>query len=239
MIFFRLKEGAEKYKLDQEMVFETPTNYNLYHYPLSIDGNMLALSVANEVFIYTQEKKKWKRESLVLPSNGDYAGYVASSVGLSGGHLLFATTRDVNAHDFTSCARETPAPTPTLVVTFSPTSPPTETEAVVTLPPTAFPTSSPTPLPTAMPTPLPTQKVTASPTTGPQGDCVMLDVSVSLDQYPSDTRWEIKSKKQNKQIIAESRPYDNSLMFLPDSQSVCLEEGEYEFTIYDKYGDGM
>jgi len=385
LFFFRLQtrgDEGSKYFLSQEMSFRNRPN--LFQYPLSMDANMMALSVENEIYIYTlgKDDQEWKRESVVLPSKGDYAGDVSASVAISEGWLLIAQRRDVNAHDFTGCARESSAPSP--MPTFTPTTMPsitprrptcvlvnllfdnypkdtswkiqdvsdgylmaqspaydedlTDVSSPVCLPdgdyaftisdvrgdgmcckwgegsynvtstmgeliarggayglnettsfkmpfdpdnpvstvpgatnkptlsptlkPTLLTTSSPTPKPTPLPTPKPnplptieptvpptpkpivpptpppTEKVTAPPTVGPPDACYTLDVTVTLDQYPSDTRWEIIPQGQT-EVLFTSRQYDNTFMFLPDTQSVCLEEGTYDFVIYDVYGDGI
>ena len=96
------------------------------------------------------------------------------------------------------------------------------------------------------PTPNPTELITAPPTVSPRPpptpaalDCYTLDISVTLDQYPTDTRWEIIPQGQIA-AVATSVPYVASQAFLPaELQSVCLPEGMYDFTIYDVYGDGM
>ena len=74
--------------------------------------------------------------------------------------------------------------------------------------------------------------------TAEQPDCFTLDVTVVLDQYPSDTTWEIIPRGSGVPIY-KSIPYDASLASQSNTQSVCLPEGTYDFIIYDVYGDGM
>lgn len=118
--------SKQQYYLTQEVSFENePT---LYDYQLSVNKNMLTLAVNNEVHVYTQDNssstRRWKRESIILESDGDYGGYIGAAVGVSDGHLMVATKREVNSHDFTGCAlSESAAPThkPTRTPTVSPT----------------------------------------------------------------------------------------------------------------------
>lgn len=351
--------SKQQYYLTQEVSFENEPS--LYDYQLSVDKNMLTLAVNNEVHVYTQDNgastKRWKRESIILETEGDYGGYIGAAVSVSDGHLMVATKREVNSHDFTGCAlsdsavpTRKPTRTPTVTPTTSPGSPtclfvnlvfdnypadtswkiedqvdglvlsqspgydasltdissrvclpsgnyaftiadqygdgmccqwgegsynvtttkgdvivlggsygfeerttftmpydpatpfvdassPTPKPVIVTPAPTAPPTSKPTPKPTQqtvtvpVPVPVPVETPAAE-------DCFTLDVTVTLDQYPSDTTWEI-IPQGSKVAFYNSIPYDVSQAFTPDTQSVCLPEGMYDFVIYDVYGDGM
>ena len=65
----------------------------MYKYPLAMDGNVLVMSVANDAFVYTRgrdndnndhdDNNEWRRESMVLPSDGNYTGYSSASLLLS------------------------------------------------------------------------------------------------------------------------------------------------------------
>jgi hypothetical protein len=344
-----------KYFRSQEMAFDSIAS--LYEYPVDMDANMLMLAVENDVYIYTQDQysKQWTRENVVLKSNGDYAGYVGADVAVSDGRLMISNKQEVDAYDFTGCARASAAPSviptfsPTVTPTVTPGSPgaptciavnlefdtyPADTSWVIEdvfsgsvverspafdanaesdstrvclpdgtyafiisdvyqdgmccqwgdgsyevtsedgdviasggefgasertefempfdpqgpIPATPSPTARPTPSPTQAavpvtpePTPSPTPNPTPSPTPNPveeEGDCYTLDVTVNLDQYAPDTTWEIIPQGESLAIY-NSIPYDASLAFTEDTQSVCLPEGTYDFTIYDVYGDGM
>ena len=190
--------------------------------------NMMTLSVGNEVNVYTRDpttSQEWVREPFVLESAGDYAGYRAASVALSGGHVLVAQTEEIHAYDFTGCVRESAAPsydpnTAAMLEAFSALGQTTATSTI----------SSPA---TSNPTPSPTQAPTV------QMDCSTLDVIVSLDAHPSFIRWELVGFPQGlSTAVAISAPYGNSLAFTTDTRSICLTEGIYQFTIYDDYGDG-
>lgn len=129
--------------------------------------------------------------------------------------------------------------TPTVPQTPPPTPKPTLAPSVKPTPaPTPNPiTSTPTPKPV---TPSPTPNPTVPPVATPTDDCTghTLDVTVVLDQYPTDTTWEIIPQGSGVPFYS-SIPYDANLAFQPSTQSVCLPEGTYDFIIYDVYGDGM
>jgi hypothetical protein len=64
------------YVLDQEMGFRVVKD--LYEYPTTMDANMLSLSVANDVFVYSRSSStdwKWKRENIVLEAQGEFASF--------------------------------------------------------------------------------------------------------------------------------------------------------------------
>jgi hypothetical protein len=227
--FYRRED--QEFVLNQELSFQSISNPDpLYEYPLRMDAstNMMTLSVGNEVHVYTRDpttSQEWVREPFVLESVGDYAGYRAASVALSGGHVLVAQTDEIHAYDFTGCVRESAAPsydpnTAAMLEAFSALGQTTATST----------TSSPT---TSNPTPLPTQAPTV------QMDCYTLNVIISLDAHPSFIRWELVGFPQGlSTAVAISAPYGDSLAFTTDKRSVCLTEGIYQFTIYDDYGDG-
>jgi hypothetical protein len=91
--------------------------------------------------------------------------------------------------------------------------------------------------PTTIPPSFATSPTTQSPTV--YQDCNLLDVIVTLDQHPSDIRWEIVGSRQGfNTIVAVSPPYDDSMAYSTDTQRFCLVDGTYQFSIYDDYGDG-
>ena len=77
---------------------------------------------------------------------------------------------------------------------------------------------------------------------GPDGaaaaGCAPLDVSVTLDQYPTDTRWEVVAEGADA-VAAAYGPYLEDQAYATVDVSVCLDPGAYEFRIFDVYGDGM
>ena len=110
-----------------------------------------------------------------------------------------------------------------------------------------FPTPKPTTLQPTPSTPNPTPAPTTLQPTPKPTSCYTLDVKITLDQYPADTRWEIVPAQQEGEsssvassAIVTSPPYDDSLQYkAADIVSMCLPEGMYDFIIYDVYGDGM
>jgi hypothetical protein len=90
--------------------------------------------------------------------------------------------------------------------------------------------------PPTIPPSFATSPTTQSPTVRPE--CNVLDVIVTLDQHPPDIRWEIVGSRQGfSTIVAVSLPYDASMAFTTDTQSFCLVDGTYQFSIYDDNGD--
>ena len=62
-----------------------------------------------------------------------------------------------------------------------------------------------------------------------------ISVDILTDKRPIDTTWKIKSMNLNQTILAGG-PYSLTDLY---RTGTCLEFGDYLFTIYDKYGDGM
>ena len=65
-------------------------------------------------------------------------------------------------------------------------------------------------------------------------ECIDLSVKLNFDMYPQDTRWDIT---QGGAVAVASLPYAAGT--LEDEQELCLPSGDYVFTIYDVYQDGM
>jgi hypothetical protein len=80
------------------------------------------------------------------------------------------------------------------------------------------------PTPNCMPIPPPTQ-------------CVPALVNINLDQFQSETTWEIKDSTGV--LIATGGPYPNAPDYEPQFHPVCIPTGQLTFTIYDSYGDGL
>ena len=62
---------------------------------------------------------------------------------------------------------------------------------------------------------------------------------MTLEQYPTDSRWEIIPQGQIAAVATSVRYVESQASLPAEVQSVCLLEGMYDFTIYDVYGDGM
>ena len=71
----------------------------------------------------------------------------------------------------------------------------------------------------------------------PTGPCVPAMVNINLDQFQSETTWDIKDT--NGVILAAGGPYTNAPDYEPQFEPVCLPTGNLTFTIYDSYGDGL
>ncbi len=59
--------------------------------------------------------------------------------------------------------------------------------------------------------------------------------TIILDQYPTETTWDLKDNAGG--IVYSGGPYVTAGSV--DTETFCLVDGNYTFTIYDSYGDGM
>jgi len=68
-------------------------------------------------------------------------------------------------------------------------------------------------------------------------DCngALLDFSLTLDNYPSETAWQITA--DNGAIIAEGNDYNTAGETIENE--ICFEDGCYSFFISDSFGDGI
>ena len=62
-----------------------------------------------------------------------------------------------------------------------------------------------------------------------------LVLTMNLDQYPEETTWELKDNTGA--VVYAGGPYVTAGS--TDTETFCLPDGGYTFTIYDSYGDGM
>lgn len=60
-----------------------------------------------------------------------------------------------------------------------------------------------------------------------------VSLEIAFDAYPEETTWEVT---QGGVVVDSGGPYDGETSF---SKDWCLESGDYEFTIYDAFGDGI
>ena len=70
-----------------------------------------------------------------------------------------------------------------------------------------------------------------------QGPCTPTLININLDQYPSETTWDIQDSLGN--VLISGGPYSNVPNYQPQFITNCLPPGELSFTIYDLYGDGL
>ncbi|MDY0216668.1 MAG: T9SS type A sorting domain-containing protein [Bacteroidales bacterium] len=66
-------------------------------------------------------------------------------------------------------------------------------------------------------------------------DPVDVQIIIKTDAFPSETTWEIKEQVPPAFVAAVGGPYTQQT----NTQTLCLEQICYNFTIYDAYGDGM
>ena len=71
----------------------------------------------------------------------------------------------------------------------------------------------------------------------PIGPCVPAIVNINLDQFQSETTWEIKDSTGS--LLHAGGPYSQAPDYQPQFETVCLPLGNLTFTIYDSYGDGL
>ena len=64
------------------------------------------------------------------------------------------------------------------------------------------------------------------------GDSLLLDLLT--DNYGDETSWEICNS--NAQVVASGSGYASNTEYI---SHICLPDGDYTFTIYDSYGDGI
>jgi len=70
-----------------------------------------------------------------------------------------------------------------------------------------------------------------------QGYCENTLININLDQYPSETTWDIQDSLGN--VLVSGGPYTNVPNYQPQYINYCLPVGNMAFTIYDLYGDGL
>ena len=71
----------------------------------------------------------------------------------------------------------------------------------------------------------------------PPGSCVPAIVNINLDQFQSETTWDIKDSTGS--LLYAGGPYSTAPDYQPQFETVCLPIGNLTFTIYDAYGDGL
>ena len=67
--------------------------------------------------------------------------------------------------------------------------------------------------------------------------CEDATIQINLDQYPSETSWEIKDTSGN--VLFYHGSYAGTPFYQPQVYTLCLPVGPLEFTIFDLYGDGL
>ena len=67
--------------------------------------------------------------------------------------------------------------------------------------------------------------------------CEDATIQINLDQYPSETSWEITDTSGN--VLFYHGSYAGAPFYQPQVYTLCLPVGPLEFTIFDLYGDGL
>ena len=62
-------------------------------------------------------------------------------------------------------------------------------------------------------------------------------LTITLDQYPSETTWEVTDESSN--IVASGGPYDAAQQFTTIQEELCLVAACYTLTFFDTFGDGI
>jgi len=68
-------------------------------------------------------------------------------------------------------------------------------------------------------------------------NCVPTTIVINLDQYQSETSWDIKDSTGS--IVADGSGYWSQVDYANVLEPRCLPSGPLTFTIYDSYGDGL
>jgi len=71
----------------------------------------------------------------------------------------------------------------------------------------------------------------------PTGPCVPAILNINLDQYQSETTWEIHDSTGS--LLYAGGPYTQAPDYQPQFENVCLPTGGVTLTMYDSYGDGL
>jgi hypothetical protein len=71
----------------------------------------------------------------------------------------------------------------------------------------------------------------------PTSSCTPAMVNINLDQFQSETTWEIHDSTGS--LLYAGGPYSQAPDYQPQFEPVCLPTGNITFTIYDPYGDGL
>ncbi len=64
-----------------------------------------------------------------------------------------------------------------------------------------------------------------------------LTLSIVLDNYPSETTWQITD--ENDAVLASGGPYSGFSSGTLVTEDICLPEACYTFTVFDSFGDGI
>ena len=71
----------------------------------------------------------------------------------------------------------------------------------------------------------------------PPVNCVPAVLNINLDQFQSETSWEIHDSSGT--LLYAGGPYSTAPDYQPQFENVCLPVGQISLTMYDSYGDGL
>ncbi len=64
-----------------------------------------------------------------------------------------------------------------------------------------------------------------------------LTLSITLDNYPAETTWNITDNSNN--VLVSGGSYSNQPPYTTVNEQICLTDGCFSFNIFDSYGDGI
>jgi len=64
-------------------------------------------------------------------------------------------------------------------------------------------------------------------------ECPDLFLNITFDDYPGETSWQVADADGN--VVADGDGYSGD----PISENICVCPGDYTFTIFDSFGDGI
>jgi endonuclease I len=76
--------------------------------------------------------------------------------------------------------------------------------------------------------------VTEPPTEPPVAECIDVALTLTTDNYGSETSWQISDAQDN--VVLSGGNYQSNAQY---AANTCLNAGTYELTVNDSYGDGM
>jgi len=207
---------------------------------LALDDDILVIGEEKETHVYSDQNGVFEK-SLSLNQ-----GYKLVQIS---GRSLIAVTYEAEVHAFAidDCTQAMPTQTPS--ASSSPTklssSSPSTSESPSQSPsessfPSARPSSSARPSESFAPSTLPSSSARPSTSSSPTETCYWIDVSVDFDSDSNETSWDVQRINDvgdNIVVKTYQGTYDDQYMLR--QESMCLEEGQYQFTIYDSYGDGL
>jgi len=108
-------------------------------------------------------------------------------------------------------------------------------------------TPPPSPAPTPLPTPLPANQLTepepvmVTPFDGRSSVCgdgkQQIRINIQFDKWGEENSWELRNTDTGEKVTGEPMGTFSAMDF--ESLMVCLEDGNYRFTIFDDFGNGI